>query len=281
MPGLENLHLEDSFVLDISSQPGAVTFTVDFVLTAGHPQYSPAIPGEQHCYRRGSLVFVGVTESHWRKQRGESATADPGTGERDFDSIDSLFREGAVFSLEGSWGEMQITASRVEVTLLGLNEVRPRLDPAELPQVSEWLTPWVSSSGETSLTLYRDLEVGLSRMIVAAGLLVPEFVESHGCVVLKENYTEENFAGWWHSLDGDVARVEGVLNHTHISDLFMNDDFLETAVDSALRDLAQFMGLTWRAALRSRFPDRLFTVQVTDDLDGPTVAFWSVRPDSL
>lgn len=117
LPDLADIYLEDSWVLDVRATPGVVAFTVEFVLTADHPDYSSARPGEQYCYRVGELRFDGVTQLRWTGQGNPPAT--DASGERDYGHIDSFDWEPGVYVLHGSWGHLDIAASGVQVQLRG------------------------------------------------------------------------------------------------------------------------------------------------------------------
>ena len=43
-PSLEHVYLEDSYVMDIQTDPDAVEISVETVLTETHPQYSDPLP---------------------------------------------------------------------------------------------------------------------------------------------------------------------------------------------------------------------------------------------
>ncbi len=60
--GLEDVYLEDSWVLDIVARPGTVRFDMDFVLRESHGSYHAPTPGEQYCYKRGRLLFFDVKQ---------------------------------------------------------------------------------------------------------------------------------------------------------------------------------------------------------------------------
>ena len=49
LPALDEIVLEESFVLGVTAEPGAVTFEMDFVLTPRHPDYVPPPPHETEC----------------------------------------------------------------------------------------------------------------------------------------------------------------------------------------------------------------------------------------
>ena len=52
--GLQDIVLEESYVLGITATPGQLVFTMDFVLTRDHPLFRPFNPAETYeCFRRG------------------------------------------------------------------------------------------------------------------------------------------------------------------------------------------------------------------------------------
>ena len=113
--GLEDIYLEDSYVLAIREEPGSVAFTMEFVLTPQHPRFQPGRPGEQHCYRRGALAFSGVRDLRWTARHvrpGHDAS-----GQADYGNIDSFTFTGTFHRLTGDWGELEFDADRVSVSL--------------------------------------------------------------------------------------------------------------------------------------------------------------------
>ena len=106
LPFLDGLYLEDSYVLAIDDKPGRVVFKLDAVLTPEHPAYTSPPPDEQYCYRKGELVFDGVTAVDWLERSYRTST--DATGEEDLGNIDSLIVEGGAFHLEGDWGVAKI-----------------------------------------------------------------------------------------------------------------------------------------------------------------------------
>ncbi|MEO6087136.1 MAG: hypothetical protein ABIQ18_28890 [Umezawaea sp.] len=115
IPGFENLYLEDSFVMDIVARPGELTIIAELVLTPGHHWYAPPKPGEQYCYRRGSIRFSPVSHLSWSHQ-GTPPAVDAG-GESDFGGIDSLRVDGENYFLEGDWGQIELSGTTPVVLL--------------------------------------------------------------------------------------------------------------------------------------------------------------------
>lgn len=106
MPGLSDLYLEDSYVLDIAESAGRLTFSMSAVLTPEHPAYRDPLPGEQYCYADGALVFSGVTHTDWL-ERSTQRYVDA-TGETDLGNIDSLTSADGTYEVAGDWGRVRI-----------------------------------------------------------------------------------------------------------------------------------------------------------------------------
>jgi hypothetical protein len=106
---LEDVYLEDSWVLSIGASPARLELVIDFVLRESHPDYSNPRPGEQYCYKKGSLVFAPVSELHWTNQGAVKPTIDP-DGEVDFGSLDVLQFEDDVWSMDGHFGQISVTS---------------------------------------------------------------------------------------------------------------------------------------------------------------------------
>jgi hypothetical protein len=115
LPGFAGFLLEESYVLDIEAHPARIRFVLDLVLTVDHPQYADPAEGEQCCYRRGELLFEGVTRFVWGDQ-GRPPAHDA-NGETDFGHIDTFEWDEAGFLLDGGWGRLEILADRVNVTV--------------------------------------------------------------------------------------------------------------------------------------------------------------------
>lgn len=144
-------------------------------------------------------------------------------------------------------------------------------DIRELPRLKRWL-----EQGE-SVWSFLAAQGGAELAVAFAALYWPEFVEVKGCVLLRERYDPRNFKGWWEQLGGDPTRIESVINHVHLWDLFEPDE--ENVPEEAIESLARVLCSSWKCALCHRFPDRDFDVRlILDDADsGPTISFVRVR----
>lgn len=106
-------------------------------------------------------------------------------------------------------------------------------------------------------------------------LLAPPTVEYRGAVLLAFSFDRAPVDAWFLRLDGDVAKVERVVNHMHVWDILPTNDFDE---DEAVR-LVEPVAWFWRSALKSAYPDRRFVVDVERDADyGPELTFYTVAP---
>ncbi len=114
-PQLSGFLLEESYVLDIQAGPSSVRFALDLVLTPEHPEYSDPASGEQYCYRRGRIEFLGVRRLRWTAQ-GAPPARDV-SGELDYGNIDFFSYSDSGYELEGSWGRMELQADAVRALL--------------------------------------------------------------------------------------------------------------------------------------------------------------------
>jgi hypothetical protein len=129
-------------------------------------------------------------------------------------------------------------------------------------------------SRDPSLDLF---DVPPAKVLAMARLLRPTFLEVRGCVLLPWAYEPNNFEQWWEELDGNRPKIEAVLSHQHLWDIFLIED--EDREEEWLNQLGEVISECWRETLRLRFPNREFDVVFsnTEDDYGPTVMFYSVE----
>jgi hypothetical protein len=117
LPGLADIYLEDSYVLGIAARPTELRFLLDLVLTPSHERYRPPSPGEQYCYRKGELIFKGVTRLLWADQGAPPAR--DASAELDYGNIDGYeWDESSHRLYGGDWGGIDVVADAVTVKLL-------------------------------------------------------------------------------------------------------------------------------------------------------------------
>jgi hypothetical protein len=116
LKGLQDIVLEESYILAITATPGQVVFKVDFVLTPDHPHYQPYNPVEAFaCFRRGELRFQDIKILYWTGQSAPPSV--DATGELDYGHIETFEWEPACYQLLGDWGYMEVTGGDVQVTI--------------------------------------------------------------------------------------------------------------------------------------------------------------------
>lgn len=135
-------------------------------------------------------------------------------------------------------------------------------DPNALRAVRAWSAGF---GGHLDALDYLGQVVGPTGAVAAIDLFWPRFVEVRGCVLRARAYSAERFEEWWSSLEGDTRRIEAVVSHLHLWDVF---DDPGSVPPEALRRLADVLAHTWRAALAQQFPGRAFDVTVSDEQDG-------------
>lgn len=116
--GLENVYLEDSYVLDIQIRVSSVLFVILAVLTEEHPEFSPPPPEQQYCYRRAELSFSDAKRIECVL---ESITAATDVTETvDYGNIDEFYLADGQYHLSGDWGRLAIrsTAPLLQVSVL-------------------------------------------------------------------------------------------------------------------------------------------------------------------
>ena len=116
LPGLDGYYFEDSYVLSIRLGGDSIEFEVLAVLTTDHPEYAPASPGEQHCYRRGRLTFRNLRRFGFLDAASVWPSIDA-DGTRDLGSIDSLTLNDRTYRIEGDWGVMEVESDPPSMVL--------------------------------------------------------------------------------------------------------------------------------------------------------------------
>lgn len=105
-PSLEDVYLEDSYVLGISEQDGTLVFRLEAVLTPGHPRYRAPRPGEQHRYVDGTLTLGPATEIRWLRRSPQTYV--DAAGDTDLGNIDTFVQREGRFEIEGDWGHVVV-----------------------------------------------------------------------------------------------------------------------------------------------------------------------------
>ena len=110
LPGFEGVYLEDSYVLDIQTEPDCVDIFLEAVLTEKHPRYMSPKLNEQYCYRNAHIYFPNVEKVTW----GEKSMTlyKDANGEIDYGNIDTFYFVDGRYHLAGDWGALDIVSSK-------------------------------------------------------------------------------------------------------------------------------------------------------------------------
>jgi hypothetical protein len=128
------------------------------------------------------------------------------------------------------------------------------------------LKGWNSGKG-VDLETWIGCEGDHKHLIGYARLLWPDFVEHDGCVFLGDPIDEEserNYQGWLARTNGDKKRVEAVMNHQHILDIFSRSHH-ERPTREVIVYIGRLMKDIYQTKLHRDFSDRTFTVEFTED----------------
>src|SRR6188508_1376804 len=139
---------------------------------------------------------------------------------------------------------------------MGRVHSEPQFDTSLLPiyqrykqENQSWIpnfTPW----SYLNLRADYDLAAAFSK------LFWPDFVEVDNCVFLAEGYGPANYEDWKIRFSGDRQRIEAMINHTHIRDLFLMSPTDVEYPDRLYEYLADVLATCWHHALQSAFPHK-------------------------
>lgn len=108
-----------------------------------------------------------------------------------------------------------------------------------------------------------DLGRSLGQAIAYAELFWPSFVEYDGCILFAGRFDQANFQSWMAATGGDKRAVEGVVNHTHILDLFVKHEIKPTREQVVW--LGRLLREMWQAKVDRDFPGRGVVVSFPED----------------
>jgi hypothetical protein len=134
----------------------------------------------------------------------------------------------------------------------------PRLDTSLLPVYQKYKKENEAWIPDFDMWSYLNLRGDFDLAAAFTKLFWPDFVEVDGCVLLQRSYSPATFAQWMEKLGGDRREVESVMNHVHISDLFLNPSRDVEYSEALFEFLAHALMRGWKSALRDAFPDKHF-----------------------
>lgn len=144
-----------------------------------------------------------------------------------------------------------------------------------LIKYESWKSGWMEEDGVDIFSYISDM-CNPEYFLLSCKLLFPDFVVIKGAVFLENRFSSDIFYCWLKQLNGDVHAVEKIMNHMHLYDVFGGS--LDDVDDAVLAQLSEVIALSWRLVLKDKFPEREFSVEVsnTDQDYGPIVTFYQV-----
>lgn len=130
-------------------------------------------------------------------------------------------------------------------------------------------------NSEFSLWDYLNYRGDFELAAAFCNLFYPEFIEVEGCVLLAEQAKRYNFAEWKQKLKGDREKIEAMINHVHVYDLFLNSS-KEGINPQTYEHIGRTLLKCWSCALRETFPDKHFQFDYATEPEeyGPTITFF-------
>ena len=117
MDTLDNVMLQDTWVLGWQQDGDRLVFTVEASLWPGHPSYEPPKPGEWTCYKRGRVAFDGVQAVQGLLDLREVPGHTDPDGSQDYGSIDVLGVIEGGYRIAGEFGDVVVRAKSVRLEL--------------------------------------------------------------------------------------------------------------------------------------------------------------------
>jgi hypothetical protein len=131
-----------------------------------------------------------------------------------------------------------------------------------IPELASWnngegitLNAWISGVGR------------FDHALGYATIFWPAFVQYDRCV-FRGNPARATYEEWMKSATGDCAKVEAMMNHVHLFDLFTGCDY--TPNRALLLRLGQIMEEMWSCKLARDFPGMRFETRLTSEVENLT-----------
>ena len=157
-----------------------------------------------------------------------------------------------------------------------------------IPELSDWDLNYQSTES-TKRILGHEVRIDpidywtaanarLDYFVMYARMIWPEFIEHDDCVFFADGFSADSYKRWRQELD--KPRTEAMLNHRHITDLFLNSTF-KPNLDIVLY-IGRCLKEVWTEKLKRDFPARRFVVSFpedppSDDLVSYEISFFQDR----
>ena len=120
-----------------------------------------------------------------------------------------------------------------------------------------------------------------SHALLAYDLIFPELRQYRGGWFRASRFTEENADAWFASMDGDIQRVEGMINHLDVFQDYPGVDGEYNVADAnALAEVIAFAWPLWAKQMYDiEIECRVYFIDGTDgeEPEADTVTFWTAK----
>ncbi|WP_273839493.1 hypothetical protein [Providencia rettgeri] len=149
-------------------------------------------------------------------------------------------------------------------------------EPYDLIRYESWKNEWASPN-DIEINDYISDCCNPEDILCSIKLLIPEFLDVDGCILLSDRYEKNNFEEWKKQFGSDLSAIEKMLNHVHVYDLFTGS--LDKTSDSVFLQLCKIMQCTWEMSLKKAFPTKEFLVELHNSESdyGPSLTFYQTR----
>ncbi len=135
LPGLEDVLLEDSLVIEIVESASFLSFTLLAALSPTHPAYEEPSPRDRYCFRNAALTFPRPRKVTWQ-ERTDRRFRDA-TGMVDRGNIDALLADpGGFYHLEGDFGVVDVVSGAPQLDVLA---TQSRARALRTEQLAAWM----------------------------------------------------------------------------------------------------------------------------------------------
>ncbi len=144
-----------------------------------------------------------------------------------------------------------------------------------IPQLADWNLNYQSQESAREI-LGREVQIEpidswtsanarFDHFVLYARMIWPEFTEHDDCVFFADGFSPDSYREWRNQLD--KAETEAMLNHQHITDLFINSEFKPNL--AIVLYIGRYLKEVWTEKLKRDFPNRQFVVSFPEEPSTP------------
>lgn len=111
---LKGIYMDDSVLVGISVEAGALILSMEFSLSKDHPSFISGLPNNDCCTVAGRIIFDISGEIVIKIRKGAMNQGVAGEVP-DYGSINGIFEENDGIRVDGDWGAIWLQASNARV----------------------------------------------------------------------------------------------------------------------------------------------------------------------